>query len=73
MYRQYINSVWSRNWNLVNHLSNNYDLVDPKVIFCLNMACNFCLNIHSDFHINLVLVFSDRQTIFNRRTTFDRV
>ena len=27
MHRQYINSVWSRKWNLVNHLSYNYYLV----------------------------------------------
>ena len=27
MHRRYINSVWSRKWNLVNHLSNNYYLV----------------------------------------------
>ena len=34
---------------LVNH--QIYNLVDPKVIFCLNIACNFILTVSFTYSI----------------------
>ena len=67
MHGEYINSAWSRNWNLVDRLSNNYNLSWSQnyfqlVILILTVSCAYSIQ-HSNCHMILYSLIGKRSLI----------